>query len=161
MKDKIITARDAAQSLGYGNVTTSEWLRLHARRLFTSNIVNFDCNGEMARKYSVYARIDKGRWLADCPICSRSNYVDPDEAVFYCFGCGNQGTGSFAQVIFPEKRERIEALLLARPVASDHDTNPVSAAINSRPLRGLERNWNGESVEEIEAQNGVMEETNG
>jgi len=154
---KILTARDAAQAVGFpANITTSQWLIAHSKNLFDAKLVRFQCSGELSKKYSVYARVDSGRWLADCPICSRSNYVDPDEPVFYCFGCGNQGSGKFVPVIFPEEREEIETLLLARPVTVEEtDTNPVSQAINSvASIPGHARNWDNElSVEDLKQAN--------
>ena len=158
---KILTARDAAQALRYKDMTTSQWLIAYGHQLFTQKLVKFDCTGDMMKKYSVHARIDAGRWIADCPICSRSNYVDPTEPVFYCFGCGNQGSGTFVPVIFPDDKTRlqIEKLLLDRTVIFDiNDDNPISQALNSKPKHaGLARNWDGEPVDEVMHANKMME----
>jgi len=153
---KILNARDAAKATGYSDATTSKWLVAHSQNLFNSKLVRFQCTGELSKKYSVYARVDAGRWLADCPICSRSNYVDPDEPVFYCFGCGNQGSGKFVPVIFPEEREEIESLLLARAVTIEEtDDNLISQAINAVPvIAGHGRDWNNEmSVDDLKQAN--------
>jgi hypothetical protein len=162
---KILTARDAAQALGYKSMTTSQWLAAYAHILYGSKLVKFDCSGETMKKYSVHARIDAGRWLADCPICSRSNYVDPNEPIFYCFGCGNQGSGMFVPVIFPpqKEREQIEKLLISRPVLFDpHDENPISQALNARPkVPGLARNWDDQTLDELKQANKIMEKQDG
>lgn len=157
----ILTAKDAATALGYTGMSASQWFVVYGHQLFVKKLVNFDCTGNVIRKYSVHARIDAGRWIADCPICSRSNYVDPDEPVFFCFGCGNQGSGSFVPVIFPDTdvRGQIENLLLARPVYSDvEDKNSISQALNSKPkYPGLARNWSEQTIAELEQANKVME----
>ncbi len=66
----------------------------------------------------LYARIWKGQWIADCE-CGSASFVDPDEPIFFCFGCGNRANDSKPRpVIFPPEAERkeIERLLLERPV---------------------------------------------
>jgi hypothetical protein len=115
----------------------------YAHTLYLSKHVNFDCNGETTHRYSVHAEINFGRWLARCPLCSRANYVDPADPIFYCFGCANQGTGKFVCVVFPEQREFIEQLILMRPVHEDEtENNPISQAMNAHGIiKGLERNW--------------------
>jgi len=164
MDDKILTAQDAARSLGYTDASSREWLMSHAHMLFVKKHVRFDCHGETMKRYSVHAKIDFGRWLADCPICSRSNYVDPADPIFYCFGCGNQGSGCFVPVVFPVEIDQITALVLARPMIFDEtDKDPVSRAINARPFYpGLVRNWDvDQSVEDLVKVNSVMEQVNG
>jgi hypothetical protein len=159
---KILTARDVASANGYANLTTRAWLMRYSAILHDKKVVRFRCNGETMKRYSVHARIDAGRWIADCPICSRSNYVDPSDPIFYCFGCGNQGSGMFVPVLFPdeETRTEIENLLLARPILIDlNDTNPISQAINARAkYKGLGPYWNGEAIAELSADNEKMNE---
>ncbi len=60
----------------------------------------------------VIARIDNGRWIADCE-CNGAEYVDPDEPVFWCFSCNNRHHGLLRPVKFPpaDTRQRIEASL--------------------------------------------------
>jgi hypothetical protein len=164
MEERILTAQDAARSLGYTDSSSREWIISHAHMLFNSKHVRFDCTGDTMKRYSVHAKIDFGRWLADCPICSRSNYVDPADPVFYCFGCGNQGSGNFVPVVFPEDINKITALVLARPMIFDEtDENPISRAINARPFfPGLVRNWDVEqSIDDLVRANEIMEKSNG
>jgi hypothetical protein len=66
----------------------------------------------------VYGYIRRGQWLADCE-CNSTSFVDPDEPIFFCFGCGNRSNGQKPRpVIFPpdDERKEIERLLLLRPV---------------------------------------------
>lgn len=67
----------------------------------------------------VKARIWQSQWIADCDVCNSAMFVDPDEPIFFCFGCGNRLNGNKPRpVIFPPEAERkeIERLLLERPV---------------------------------------------
>lgn len=109
---KVITALDIAKKDGCKNVL--DWIRrvAAAKKVKPSFVVNADPGSE------VVARVDHGRWIADCPDCNGAEYVDPDEPVFFCFGCLNtQYQGQLRPVRFPppEIRERIEANL--RPEA--------------------------------------------
>lgn len=56
----------------------------------------------------VHARIDYGRWIADCE-CGGAEMVDPVEPIFFCCACGNRVTsGRARKVIFPKDRTKIE-----------------------------------------------------
>lgn len=64
----------------------------------------------------VYARIDWGRWIADCE-CGGAEYVDPETPLFFCMSCGNHGTsGRARKVMFPKNREAIEIETMKHPV---------------------------------------------
>jgi hypothetical protein len=64
----------------------------------------------------VYARIWQGQWIADCE-CNSASFVDPDEPVFFCFGCGNRSNGRKPRPVrFPAEWKEIEQILLERPV---------------------------------------------
>lgn len=63
----------------------------------------------------VTARIDHGRWIADCE-CNGAEYVDPDEPIFFCLSCMNAANGGkLRPVKFPpvKIRAKIEARLSA------------------------------------------------
>lgn len=67
----------------------------------------------------VRARIWQGQWIADCEHCNGASFVDPDEPIFFCFGCGNRINNNQPRpVIFPpeDTRKEIERLILERPV---------------------------------------------
>jgi hypothetical protein len=63
----------------------------------------------------VYARIDWGRWIADCE-CGGAEYVDPDEPLFFCMSCGNKvSNGRARKVEFPKDRSKIETETMKQP----------------------------------------------
>lgn len=110
--DRIVSAKD------YGGSMTA-YLRTQQRNFLKSgravNIVDLDKgpSGPVVK-----ARIWQSQWVADCE-CNTTMFVDPDEPIFFCFGCANRlNGGRIRPVEFPPKaeRERIEELLLERPV---------------------------------------------
>jgi len=71
----------------------------------------------------VYARIDYGRWLADCE-CGGAEYVDHETPLFFCMACGNRGTnGRARKVIFPKNREEIEIDTMKQPLGGMQSWN--------------------------------------
>lgn len=153
--DRIISAKDYGGALSYIK-------KHHAQIQMTRGIsVPID---ERVSKHSVNARIWQGQWIADCE-CGGASFVDYDEPVFFCFGCGNRADGGrFREVIFPENREQIEALILARPVDDLAGLDDKDRAGLAKPViyvegkGGLARNWNpDETVEDLESQNSVIE----
>jgi hypothetical protein len=118
----------------------------------------------------VVAEINHGQWIARCDQCSTTMWVDPDDPLFYCFGCGNQITGGRPRpVIFPSAEDRavIEALLLERPVDDRRGTNNIDRAFHALPLAigavggelvSLDRSWKPEeSIEDLRTQNKLIE----
>lgn len=59
---------------------------------------------------SLYARINHGRWVADC-VCGSAQVVSPDDPRFACPECGY----GWAQITFPDKPAAAEAEVSARP----------------------------------------------
>ncbi len=106
--DKVITAKDLAKREGCRSVEGRiEKLALRFNRKYV--------NDRLAGN-PVYARIDFGRWIADCE-CGGAEYVDPDEPIFFCLSCGNSATsGRARQVVFPEDRDKIEKEVMSRKV---------------------------------------------
>jgi hypothetical protein len=110
----------------------------------------------------VSARIWQGQWIADCE-CNSASFVDPDEPLFFCFGCGNRSNaGKPRPVLFPAEAERleIERLLLERPVDDQSGLTDNERAGVARPLLYVEdetgtaqplvRAWNpGQSLEDL------------
>lgn len=110
--DRIISAKD------YGGSMTG-YLRTQQRNFLKNgravNIVDLD-KGPSGKPLK--ARIWQSQWVADCE-CNTTMFVDPDDQIFFCFGCANRlNGGRIRPVEFPPKAERelIEALLLERPV---------------------------------------------
>ena len=148
---EIITARHVAARDGCQ--TQKQWIERLSRkqgRLLDTPFTGMILGGP------VLARVDFGRWIADCPDCGGAEYVDPREAIFYCFQCGNRANGGHARpVAFPPERERleIEALLLERDVDDRRGRNRIERALMARPAP-LPRNWTpGERPEDLRWQN--------
>lgn len=83
------------------------YLAWHAERLLDRGLV-------AARTIQVHrlrARINHGRFLADCLSCGSGMFTRPDWRLACCAECGAVYNG----VIFPERIAAIVLLLLARP----------------------------------------------
>lgn len=94
---EIITAKTIARRDGV--MTVTDWLRKAAAR--KGAMVP-----DMVGGAPVIARIDHGRWIADCE-CKGAEYVDPDEPVFLCLSCLNQGNGGHMRPVkFPSPKDR-------------------------------------------------------
>ena len=146
MTDEIITGKHLAQMAGLPSY--GAWIKMMSKGKWSS-MVNYD--------HPVYARIDSGRWIADCE-CGGAEYVDPDEPIFYCLSCGNSKYKSCARnVIFPGQRIDIERIILERPVKTS-GSSPLVRALSAVPIHGrVGRSYNpGETVEMLEQQNEGM-----
>lgn len=143
--DKIFSGNDKAKELGYKNYR--EMIAgLAARRGYVPGVEIGGTN--------VFARIDFGRWIADCE-CGSANYVEPSDPVYFCATCGNATSGGKLRgVVFPENRAEIEAELLERVVFVNPKLKPMDAAINARSaVPGLVRSWMpGETVQTLKMQ---------
>jgi hypothetical protein len=72
----------------------------------------------------VLARIDHGRWVADCNLddparqrqCRAAQYAHPDDRRLYCSTCTNQAVGGrWRPVLWPADRAAVEAPLGGLP----------------------------------------------
>jgi len=97
------------------------------------------------------ARIDSGRWIAECPFCGLSVMVDPDDDFFFCLYCAGNGTGEAGKVRFPENRDEIEAEILSRPViAQGKHPSLADEQLHAVPVVAA-RNWKpGQTVEDLQ-----------
>lgn len=117
----------------------------------------------------VLARIWQGQWIADCDVCNSASFVDPDEPVFFCFGCVNRMNGQKPRPVqFPPEPERleIERLILERPVDDVSGLTDLERVGMAKPLLykqitqdgrvislPLTRSWEpGESIADLHAQ---------
>lgn len=72
----------------------------------------------VALGYGVFAVVNKGRWLIECPHCPSARMAHRDRT-FWCPGCGNADVGGQSIVVeWPADWQLIEQLLLVRPVAN-------------------------------------------
>jgi hypothetical protein len=74
----------------------------------------FEWNGKVDG--STNARVDYGRWVADCPFCAGAEYADPDYPVLFCMQCGMEDNGGKAvEVIFPTNWRDVELQMSELP----------------------------------------------
>lgn len=65
---------------------------------------------------AAYARVDDGRWLADCPAgCGSACELIPGETRYWCTECANGGTGHTAPLIWPDPFDRLTVNLESLP----------------------------------------------
>ena len=148
---EIITARHVAARDGCRS--QKQWIEKLCRK--QGQLLDTPFTG-MILGGPILARVDFGRWIADCPECGGAEYVDPQEAIFYCFNCGNRPNSGHARpVVFPpeDERQEIERLLLARGVDDRRGRNRIERALMARPAP-LPRSWSpGERAEDLRRQN--------
>jgi hypothetical protein len=70
---------------------------------------------------TVAARVNEGRWIADCPFCGGAQFTSPDDRRFLCADCGNMAIGGkWMRVVWPAAPEAIEDELIIRPTENRH-----------------------------------------
>jgi hypothetical protein len=63
-----------------------------------------------------YARVDEGRWVADCPWRCGAAFNLPSEATWlWCTECAGGGQGMTAVLVWPDPRDRLVANLESLP----------------------------------------------
>lgn len=149
--NRLITAKDVAKRDGM--VSVGAWIRAAAGRQVQLKRIKVAWDGRTVHGEPVQAFVDFGRLLAQCPVCGRHEYVDPDEPIFYCTTCGNDGSAAARPVQFPEDWQRVEAALLAREIVPGFGRNDIERAYNSKPT-GLPREWRpGTTADQLELEN--------
>ena len=155
--DKIINALDYAEREGYKTVKahTVAWCNKMSKRFKLSTPF---ADGPTAGK-QVVAEVNCGQWLAMCE-CGGAESVYVKEPFFYCKTCGNHDLkGKPRKVKFPKDVEKIEAILLKRPVKQMQGIHYIERNIYAIPLVAdelgvLSRSWlPGESIKDLEEQN--------
>ncbi len=133
-------------------------------------------NGKVCAGPPIWARIERGRWIADCDAevngvrCGGAEWVAPG-VPFFCFSCGNAKTNGLGRpVIFPENKDEVESAILERPMIDNAPgAHPILRALSARPALAIRvtgeafaitRDWNpGETPEELRKQHRFVEET--
>lgn len=82
-----------------------EYLGWHSFQVQQREIADVTVN-----RVELAARINHGRWLADCPVCEVGALTRPDWGVACCISCGT----IYPNIKFPDDVEVITRLLLAR-----------------------------------------------
>lgn len=63
-----------------------------------------------------YARVDDGRWIADCPWgCGAAFNLPQDATWFWCTECAGGGLGLTAVLVWPDNQERLATNLESLP----------------------------------------------
>ena len=162
--NRIITAKDYCTREGAANV--KERIQKMQKKIMKSKGIAIRIQFDKLSPLPVHARIELGQWCADCE-CGGVEFVDADEPIFFCFGCGNHRVaGALRPVVFPpiEARNEIERLVLERPVderrgLDDTERAHMATAViyidtpegRSMPLT---RTWNaGEPISSLVAEN--------
>jgi hypothetical protein len=87
----------------------------------------------------VESEIWQGQWIARCDDCNGASFIDPEEPVFFCFGCVNRANGGFCRpVMIPENWREIETILLERPVDDVAGMTDLERAGMARPILYVE-----------------------
>src|SRR5574340_786472 len=172
---KIFDANDMAEMEGFANA--DERLKRLPHSLARGRRVLPVWNGKVCAGPPVRARIERGRWIADCDaevgghLYGGAEWVAPGTP-FFCFSCGNVSTqGKARPVIFPRADEKaeIEAAILERPMVNmAPNAHPIVQALSARPemvvhVRGerfaITRDWSpGEKAAELRAQHHMVAE---
>jgi hypothetical protein len=134
--------------------------KIHRERGVAVTIRNLD---KEPTGVPVQARIWQGQWIADCE-CTSASFVDPDQPLFFCFGCGNRNNNSQPRpVIFPPDRLEIERLILERPVEdmaglTDNERAGMARAVlnvetAAGEIKPLTRSWEpGQTPDDLHAE---------
>lgn len=121
-----------------GNYKT--WINTELDNRWVGARANWKVQGDPVKAF-----IQRSSWVAKCPEkdCNEQVIVDIDEP-FYCPNCQNIRNGGFARpVSFPENREDIERVLLARAIPDTRNWK-LSETIDDLKLQNIEH---GEGVE--------------
>lgn len=123
-RQRLLCAEDeyAHRALIEQAVPIAEWAwRLHPPVFVDRPVPDLSRRGTVDKDTVTCARVEGGKWIADCPFCPSAQVVTPLDPRFLCAGadgCANgQIRGAFATVVFPDDTVRadIERVLLARP----------------------------------------------
>lgn len=121
------------------------------------------------RGRAVLAEINQGAWIAQCE-CGGAEFVDPDDAIFFCWSCANRENGFFVRpVTFPANVKEIEDAILEREVKDIRGLTEKDRAYLATPLisfvdedgteRHATRSWiPGETVEDLKRQNDFIKD---
>jgi ribosomal protein L37AE/L43A len=108
----------------WGNTTAAERIVL-AHWHMETNGFNVELPKMVTNKATVYARVDLGRWIVDCPWCKSAQHASREDHRFFCVECGNAAVnGAWVPVHWPHEWAEIEAILSVRPDKSNQWWSP-------------------------------------
>lgn|SRR3990167_4592862 len=133
MRNDVIVCHETWQSTNY-----LEFLASHFKRNGNGNLPDIQ-----SVKGELFARINHGRWLIDCPNADCNSAIVASEVtkVFICPDCGSpENAGKWYQAVFPIDKKEIETELLKRPARDG--------------FRAINRNWSrSETVMDLKEEN--------
>jgi len=101
MGSRIVDGEDVARQAGYATALAMRQALAVIRKVQPRVGTN-----------TVTARIDAGRWVADCPYCAGSEVVSRTGKIFFCLSCGMAADGGRVRVVvFPADIVAVEALV--------------------------------------------------
>jgi hypothetical protein len=77
----------------------------------------------------LYAQINHGRWVADCPECGSAQIVTPADPRMYCVEC----LSGWFQIVFPADTAAAERSVEQQPVREQNWWHPDDDAAWNRP----------------------------
>lgn len=103
MKIPVIDLDDRAAERGFANGSAyMRWMAGKRRMKIAKG----------ADGVAVQARVNHGRWIADCPYCAGAELVSRKGREFYCLSCGmKENGGKPLPVTFPPDLAEIDAAL--------------------------------------------------
>lgn len=166
----IIHARDIWEPAGYPS--HQAWIAAISRQYVKKGMIEVGFSGKVQGAPVEAVLSTGGRWSVFCPFCSypdpnhpeatvvqSSEYVDLDEAIFFCFNCSNLD-GHARPVSFPTDKERleIEQIVMSFPIVDKRGPNKLVRAFTSVPVyAGLERRWLGEPLAEMRVKKSILQ----
>lgn len=152
MSTQLVSIQDFAKR--DGNKSSREWVKRFSEKKFMKGQLVRAWNGTINKNFTAaVARVDYGRWVAECPFCGGSCMVDPDDPFFFCLHCSGNGSGEAGPVTFPVKRDEVETAVLEWPViVSGRHASKAEEALHAIPAI-LPRNWKpGQTTDDLRKQ---------
>jgi hypothetical protein len=72
----------------------------------------------------VHVFINDGRWLVQCPTCNSAQLAARSDPRFFCVECQNNGSMTWAAVVWPDDPAAIETQIGARSKAANQQWLP-------------------------------------
>ena len=100
-----------------GLVPYQDFVRMHRQRLGKSPLVD---RGLGLGMKSLWAKVNHGRWIVDCPNCRSAQIASRETPFFHCAECDSD----WFRITYPAERVAIELLLLKRPNIANRNWEP-------------------------------------
>lgn len=79
----------------------------------------------VSEKTTVYAIVNEGRWMTQCPFCASAQEASQTDPFFYCARCQNEPVSNQSvPVAWPDDHAEVERLLVERPFRENRYWEP-------------------------------------